>query len=76
MKEIGILYSTRMILAKLAGRKTVTRRTRGLNIINQEPRYMGMEIGYRSIINNRETGKNVRYEQGNKSSDKNSFKGG
>ncbi len=38
IKEIPILYSTAMIQAKLAGRKTNTRRTSKLNEINENPK--------------------------------------
>src|SRR5687768_3097064 len=37
MREIPILYSTAMIKAKLAGRKTMTRRTTKLDQINANP---------------------------------------
>lgn len=37
MKEIPILYSTPMAIAKRDHRKTVTRRTRGLEILNERP---------------------------------------
>jgi hypothetical protein len=37
MKEIAILYTTPMVQAKLSGRKTVTRRTRGLKGVNKNP---------------------------------------
>lgn len=37
MREIPILYSTAMVQAKLAGRKMMTRRTTGLDLINSEP---------------------------------------
>lgn len=36
-KETGIMYTTEMILAKQAGRKTMNRRTWGLKRINEKP---------------------------------------
>lgn len=37
MKSIGILFSTPMVIADLKNLKTMTRRTRGLNKINESP---------------------------------------
>lgn len=37
MKELPILYNTEMVMALLAGRKTKSRRTKGLEIINENP---------------------------------------
>ena len=41
--ERGIPYSDEMVRAKLDGRKTVTRRLRGLNILNESPGWWGYE---------------------------------
>lgn len=37
MKFIPILFSTLMVQANIDGRKTMTRRTKGLEVINQNP---------------------------------------
>lgn len=48
MRELPIIYSKAMVLAKMAGRKTMTRRTVGLELINKEPdnwQFIRVEIG-------------------------------
>lgn len=48
MRELPIIYSAPMILAKKAGRKTMTRRTVGLEVINAEPdnwKFIRTEVG-------------------------------
>ncbi|MBA7658440.1 hypothetical protein ES703_66391 [subsurface metagenome] len=37
MKEIGLIFSAEMAQANMLGQKTMTRRTRGLNKINEDP---------------------------------------
>jgi hypothetical protein len=58
MKETGMIFSQEMMKADLAGKKKMTRRTKGLDKINENPddwelvEYAYTSQGYRWIFNN------------------------